>query len=58
MPIATGFGISDRDQVTEWTDAGADAVIVGSALVREIEDSLVKPDTLIPRITAFVQSLK
>jgi len=31
---------------------------VGSALVREIEDSLVKPDTLIPRITAFVQSLK
>jgi len=58
IPIAPGFGISDREQVREWTDAGADAVIVGSALVREIEDSLVKPDTLIPRITAFVQSLK
>lgn len=58
IPIAPGFGISEREQVREWTDAGADAVIVGSALVREIEDSLVKPDTLIPRITAFVQSLK
>jgi tryptophan synthase alpha chain len=58
IPIAPGFGISDREQVREWTDAGADAVIVGSALVRKIEDSLARPDTLISEITAFVQSLR
>ncbi|MCA1914842.1 tryptophan synthase subunit alpha [Methanospirillum hungatei] len=58
IPIAPGFGISDREQVREWTEAGADAVIVGSALVRKIEDSLARPDTLISEITAFVQSLR
>ena len=57
IPIAPGFGISDGEQVREWADAGADAVIVGSALVRKIEACLGKPDTLIPQITAFVQSL-
>ena len=58
IPVAPGFGISDGEQVRDWVDAGADAVIVGSALVRKIEACLGEPDTLIPQITAFVQSLR
>jgi len=57
IPVAPGFGISDREQIREWADAGADAVIVGSALVRKIEECLNEPDTLVPGITEFVQSL-
>ncbi len=58
IPIAPGFGISNRIQVKEWEKAGADAVIVGSALVKEIEENLHEPDMLIPKITSFVQSLR
>jgi|ADurb_Oil_03_Slu_FD_contig_71_452942_length_1879_multi_2_in_0_out_0_2 tryptophan synthase alpha chain len=58
IPVAPGFGISDRTQVMEWGKAGADAVIVGSALVKTIEGGLQDPDSLIPAVTAFVQSLK
>lgn len=36
-PLAVGFGISTSDHVKEVTNAGADGVIVGSALVKNIE---------------------
>ena len=36
LPIAVGFGISSRDQVVK-VHAFADAVVVGSAIVQEIE---------------------
>jgi tryptophan synthase alpha chain len=36
LPIAVGFGISTRDQVVQ-VHAFADAVVVGSAIVQEIE---------------------
>ncbi|MDD3573862.1 MAG: tryptophan synthase subunit alpha, partial [Methanospirillum sp.] len=58
IPVAPGFGISDRDQVRKWAETGADAVIVGSALVREIEASLQNPETLVPGVREFVKSLK
>ena len=58
IPVAPGFGISDRDQVREWAETGADAVIVGSALVREIEASLQNPEILVPGVREFVKSLK
>jgi len=57
IPVAPGFGISDREQLREWADAGADAVIVGSALVRKIEECLNEPATLVPAITEFVRTL-
>lgn len=58
IPVAPGFGISDKNQVREWGAAGADAVIVGSALVRKIEENYQRPDDLIPTIIAFVNNLK
>jgi tryptophan synthase alpha chain len=40
MPIAVGFGISSPEHVTALSAAGADAVIVGSAIVARIEEHL------------------
>jgi tryptophan synthase alpha chain len=36
LPIAVGFGISNRDQVND-VQRYADAVVIGSAIVSEIE---------------------
>jgi tryptophan synthase alpha chain len=37
LPVAVGFGISNAEQAREAWSQGADAVIVGSAIVRKIE---------------------
>jgi tryptophan synthase alpha chain len=52
-PICVGFGISRPEQVRELA-AVADGVIVGSALVKMIEDA---PDAL-DRVGAFVRDLR
>jgi len=55
LPVAVGFGISTAEQVREvWRFA--DAAVVGSAIVREIE-KLVGSPNLVNRIGEFVQSL-
>jgi tryptophan synthase alpha chain len=38
LPVAVGFGISNADQARQAWSQGADAVIVGSAIVRRIEE--------------------
>ncbi|MFT5704069.1 MAG: tryptophan synthase alpha chain [Rickettsiales bacterium] len=40
LPIAIGFGIKSKKQVQEIADIGANGVVVGSCLVKVIEDSL------------------
>lgn len=57
-PVAPGFGISDREQVREWFRAGADAVIVGSALVRLIGENLDNRQEMTKKIAGFVRELK
>jgi tryptophan synthase alpha chain len=55
LPVAVGFGISTRDQVAEvWRYA--DAAVVGSALVAEIERRGAAPDA-VARVGAFARSL-
>jgi tryptophan synthase alpha chain len=55
LPIAVGFGISTRAQVLEiWRYA--DAAVVGSAVVAEIEKLATAPD-LVKQIGGFVQAL-
>jgi tryptophan synthase alpha chain len=55
LPIAVGFGISSRDQVAD-VQRYADAVVVGSAIVRELERVAGEPD--IPRLIGeFARSL-
>ena len=55
LPVAVGFGISTAAQVADvW--AYADAAVVGSALVAEIEKHAGSPD-LVARVGAFTRSL-
>ncbi len=43
VPVAVGFGVSSPEHVQALGDAGADGVIVGSALVKRVEDGMA-PD--------------
>ena len=53
-----GFGISKPEHVKEALRIGADGAIVGSALVRIIEDHIDNQDEMLKAIAAKVQSLK
>jgi tryptophan synthase alpha chain len=55
LPVAVGFGISNAAQVGE-TWGYADAVVVGSAIVAEIERTTGAPD-LIQHIGDFARTL-
>jgi tryptophan synthase alpha chain len=56
LPVAVGFGISTRAQVSE-VGALADGVVVGSALVNVIRDGLANRGTIAPRLSARVADL-
>ena len=55
LPVAVGFGISNAAQVAEVWEY-ADAAVVGSAIVRHIEQNAGSPD-LIERVEEYVRSL-
>jgi tryptophan synthase alpha chain len=55
LPVAVGFGISSAEQV-EQTLAYADAVVVGSAIVAQIEKLSTGPN-LVKEIGQFMRSL-
>jgi len=55
LPIAVGFGVSTRDQIEQvWRFA--DAAVIGSAIVREIE-KLRGAEDLVSHIGSFARSL-
>ncbi|WP_159883027.1 tryptophan synthase subunit alpha [Paenibacillus puerhi] len=62
LPIGIGFGISNREQYSRFSET-CDGIIVGSALVRTIEEAqpkLLNPDTKsegLEQIRQFVQEL-
>jgi tryptophan synthase alpha chain len=55
LPVAVGFGIKDSKQVAD-TWRYADAVVVGSAIVEEMEKNEGASD-LVPRTVEFVRKL-
>jgi len=55
LPLAIGFGISNRDQVVV-TEKLADGVVCGTALLSDLEQA--RPDELAPRATAFIRMLR
>ncbi|HWB59791.1 MAG TPA: tryptophan synthase subunit alpha [Chthoniobacteraceae bacterium] len=55
LPIAVGFGVSNPDHVREIARC-ADAVVVGSAIVKRIAEHGKEPD-LVERVAAFIESL-
>ena len=56
IPIGIGFGVSTPDDVKKYINAGADAVIVGSAYLKLIEKT--KSTQLESKIISFTKSLK
>ena len=54
-PVAVGFGISTPEQVKE-VNRFADGIIVGSAIVKIVEENLGKPN-LISKVGDFICSL-
>jgi tryptophan synthase alpha chain len=56
-PVAVGFGVTDRTDITALWDAGADAAIVGSAGVRRVEQAIVNGGDVIGSLHAFVLEL-
>ena len=55
-PIGVGFGISSPEQAKQIKDWGADAVIVGSAIVKRLAEDT--PETGLKAIADFCLSLK
>ncbi len=58
VPICVGFGISSPDQAKEVASAGADGVIIGSRIVKIIEDNLDNPDQMRKQLTTFITDVK
>jgi tryptophan synthase alpha chain len=53
-PICVGFGISSPDQARQIADAGADGVIIGSRIVKFIEDNLGDTDKICAEVKDFL----
>jgi tryptophan synthase alpha chain len=56
-PVSVGFGISSPDQAAQVAMWGADGVIVGSALVKVIEENIGSLE-LVQHAVTFVKALK
>ena len=55
LPVGVGFGIRDAQTAKAMADI-ADAVVIGSRIVQEIENS--QPDTLLQNVFALVKSFR
>jgi tryptophan synthase alpha chain len=55
LPLAVGFGVSTPEHVAEVARV-ADGVVVGSAIVRQIEGGAQDPD-LAEQVAAFIRRL-
>jgi tryptophan synthase alpha chain len=58
LPLALGFGISTPAHAQICARAGADGVIVGSAIVEIVERNLKNPDTMVSELQNYVQDMK
>jgi tryptophan synthase alpha chain len=58
VPVAVGFGISKPEHVRFMKSAGADAVIIGSAIVDIISKSMHNKEKMLKLIKAYARSMK
>lgn len=58
VPVCVGFGISSPQQAKEVASAGADGVIIGSRIIKMIEDNLNDTKKMKQDITAFITEVK
>lgn len=57
-PVILGFGVSEPSQVKEALAAGADGVVVGSAIVKMVAQYLDEPATMVEKVGAYVKLMK
>ena len=57
MPVGVGFGISDADSAARVA-AVADAVVVGSVIVRQIEENASDTGEMVSKVSALVQEMR
>ena len=58
LPLAVGFGISRPEHAAALRTAGADGVIVGSALVRIVEEYAGDPERMTQEIQQFIAGMR
>lgn len=58
VPICVGFGISKPEHAVEVAKAGADGVIIGSRIVRIIEDNLGNRGKIAEQVADFIKQVK
>ena len=58
VPVCVGFGISGPEQAKQVAAAGADGVIIGSKIVRMIEDNLANKEKMRTDIADFIKTVK
>jgi tryptophan synthase alpha chain len=56
-PVCVGFGVSKPEHARELAQAGADGVIVGSAVVKIIEENLVATDHGKAKLATFIKGM-
>ncbi len=57
LPVSVGFGVANKEQITDLVKFGADGVIMGSRLIKIIEQ-FHKSKNLPLRVQKFVRSMK
>lgn len=57
LPLGVGFGIGSPEAAAQVAGV-ADAVIVGSAVVRRMEEMAAKPDKILSEVPAFIAGLR
>lgn len=57
VPVCVGFGISTPEHAAQVASAGADGVIIGSRIVRFIEENLETPRRAKEEISGFIRSV-
>jgi tryptophan synthase alpha chain len=58
VPVCVGFGVSKPEHAVELAKAGADGVIIGSRVVKIIEDNLNDKKSIAAKVKQFVAELK
>jgi tryptophan synthase alpha chain len=58
VPVCVGFGISDAQQAAAVAKAGANGVIIGSRIVKIIEDNLGDKKKMIAEVGGFIGEVK
>ena len=58
VPVCVGFGISKPEHAAAVASAGADGVIIGSKIIKIIEDNLADKQKTLTEVSAFITEVK